>query len=828
VTPSKAPPLRRLAFPLGAVCEDFAKDLRYGVRMLRQSPAFTTTAVLTLALGIGASAAVFSIVDAVILHPFAYSDPDRLVAVHDVYISKGLSAKVTPGNYFDYKTQSTSFTSLAMDFSAGQNYVINKEPVRLLTENVTANFFPTLGVQPMLGRGFREEDAAGNRSSVAILAYNTWRDSFGSRREIIGQTIRSDDQVFTVIGVMSPSFQAFKNSLAGPALYLPIMDWSGFRQDRRWRFMQVIGRLKSGVSPGQAAGELNRIASRLGAQFPDTNQGWGATVIPLLDDTVDFARPLLYTLFGAVLALVLIACVNIANLLLARAASRQKEMVLRAALGASRGRIVRQLLCESILLAALGGALGVLLAYWSAGLIISILPGDLPNGANVSLNGKTLIVVCAAVLLAGIGSGLAPALQASRQDFGQFLKDRGRGLGNAKRGGLLRNLFVITQISLAIILLVSAGLLVRSFVGFHSVDRGYQSKDLYRTPIGLFDKKYSDPTQQIVFVDQVLEKVSHLHGVRSAAFSVNALDFQGTAGFQVFGQPVLPAGSSLQTRWQIVTPDYFKTLGIRLLRGRLFTEHDTSGTTPVILINDAMARRFFPNINPIGQRLKVSFDNGWPAEWKQIIGIVNTVRFEAEDTGNSSFETVYFPYRQFPVSLLALGISMQPGVPLDIHAVSRAVHSVDPGVPLTVMFGHVLDVRGTPGIRRLSMLFSTAFACAALLLAAIGIYGVMAYTVSQRTGEIGVRMALGAQRSDVLRLVLNSGTRMILVGILFGLLGAVASTRLLETLLFNIDARDFSTFAGIAATVSLVAFIACLVPALRATRVNPVVALRAE
>ncbi len=801
------------------------QDLRYGLRLLRKSPGFTATAMLTLALGIGACAAVFSVVNAVVLHPFAYPKVDRLMDVHNVFTSNGIQDNVTPGNFVDYRQQSTSFADLAANHSSGENFIIGKEPMRLYTEYVTANFFSTLGARPFLGRDFRPDEEIRGKGNVAILGYNLWRNYFVGRPDVIGQTILMDDKVATIIGVMPPDFQTFANRNYGPALYMPMTDWGSLRQERSRHSLQVIGRLKDNVTQAQAARELSLIAGHLSQQYPDTDKGWGVSIIPLLDDTIDLERPLLFTLLGAVGFLLLIACANIANLLLARAASRQKEIVVRTALGASRGRIVRQLLCESMLLASCGGVLGVLLAHWSTRLITSILPPDLVGSANIAVDSQTLIFTCVVVLLTGIGCGLAPALQAARVDLNHALKDSGRGTSAGKHGLRLRSVFVISEISLALILLMSAGLLVRSFLAFENMDRGYQGRDVFGTPMLLTQNKFDVLQNRINFVDQVLEKISHLHGVSSAVFTNNG-DPIGV--FEIAGQPAAAPRFGPSARYQIVTPEYFKTMGIPLLRGRAFTAHDAPATPLVILIDQGLAKRFFSDKNPMGQRINLPLTDGAPAEWREVVGVVGTVRFE-NDNYYGVQDRVYIPYNQYPTRDLFLIVRTTPGTPLNIRAISSAVHSVEADVPLTAMFGNDPSGQGgTPGIRRLSMLLSTVFSAIALLLAAIGIYGVMAYNVAQRTGEIGVRMALGAQRSDVLQLVMTSGARMICLGILFGLAGALASARLLGTLLFNVGAYDPVTFGGVTLAISFVGFLACLLPSLRATKVNPMVALRAE
>jgi len=810
-------------------------DLKFAFRQFAKNPGFTIAVVLILTLGIGASTVAFSVVNSAVLHPFSYPNLVQLMVVHSEWIPGRYLGRASPGDYVDFNRESTAFASLAADTSLGHNYIIGKEPIRLYTEHVTANFFSTLGVRPILGRDFRPEEEVAGRGNVVILSYNLWQEKFGGRADAIGQNILAEDQVTTVIGVMPRDFQVYSSPIYGPAIYTPISDWPMLRQNRFRHNFQIIGRLKPGATIAQAQSEASVIASRLARQYPDTDKDWGASIVPLLDDTVEFARPLLYTLLGAVGLLLLISCVNIANLLLARAASRQKEIVIRSALGAGRGRIVRQLLSECLLLALAGGAGGVLLAHWGVGLVGALLPADLPAGSGLSINGPTLAFTSAVVVLTGLGFGLAPALQGARVDLNHVLKDAGRGSGETGRGRRLRRLFVVSEISLALILLVGAGLLVRSFIAFESVDRGYQTDNLYVTPIALDQKKYDDPQNRINFVDRVVENFSHVHGISSAAFANGAMEGGGfTRGFQIAGRPPAPAGALPFGQTQAVSPEYFKTLGIPFLHGRLFNARDNAAGPPVVLINQALAQRYFPNQNPVGQRLEVFFDPGdLSAASKapglsEIVGVVGNARFDFDDMAAPPFPRLYLPYAQFPDKSLALGVRTDPGVPLDLRAVSAAVHAVESEAPLTSMFGHGPNNRGTPGIRRLSMIFSALFSAVALLLAAVGIYAVMAYNVAQRTGEIGIRMALGAQRGDVLRLVMGGGARLICLGILVGLAGALATGRLIGSLLFNVQPYDLLTFGGITLIVSFVGFVACLLPSLRATKVDPLTALRGE
>ena len=805
--------------------EHLLQDLRYAVRQLRKNPGFTAVSLLTLALGIGACTVVFSVVYLAVLHPLAYPHPEQLVAIHEVLPPKFPRGSVSPPAFLEFQKQATVFSGLAACLNYSQNVTGGDEPFRAYTSHVTANYLSVLGVQPMLGRDFRADEDKPNAPGVVILRYNVWQSYFGGRPDAIGRAITiNGTQAATVIGVLPPEFHPEINA---PAMYSLGAFPSQAAANYKTRFLSVTGRLQPGRTLTQAQTELEVIARRLGQQYPDSNKDWGVQVNSLTEETVEFARPLLYTLLGSVGFLLLIACVNIANLLLARATSRQKEIVLRTALGASRGRIVRQLLGESLLLAALGGVLGVGLAHASLKLILSLAPVDLPRITEISVNGVALAFSCGLVLLTGFGFGLVPALQATRLDLNQVLKDSGRGSGEGRGGLRLRRLLVIAEVALAVVLLVGAGLLAKSFLGMLSLPRGYEPKGLYGTPFGLTQPAFSTAASQLTYFERLQEQLLQVHGVTSAG--ILSPWGQGGRPFEVAGEPPLPPANQPVADIATASKEAMTAFGMPLLRGRAFGAEDTPTSTPVILINQEMARLHFSGKDPIGQRINViTYQNGQiqPAVWREIVGVVGNTRsiFSQFDPFHPQ---IFLPFTQFPTNGGYLYVRMAPGTPIDLHALSVAVHAVNKDVPFSMMW----EMTGPPnagmvGMRRLSMFLSTGFSFLALMLAAIGIYGVMAYHVAQRTGEIGIRMALGAQRGDVLRMILTSGAWLVGIGLVIGLAASLAMARVLAAQLYHLSPYDPFVFCIIPLVLIGVAFLACWLPARRASRVDPLVALR--
>ena len=803
---------RRLAW-----IENFWQDLRFGVRVLRRQLGFTTVAVLTLALGIGATTAIFSVVDCVLLRPLAYPRAHELLLMAETS-TKFPSAGLSAGAYLTWQRETTVFTRLAAWTYGPYNLTGEGEPRRVFAQRVTAGYFGTLSLPPELGRDFRQEEETAGHDNVVILSHGLWQDQFGSRASVIGQSIRLDERSFTVIGVMPDRFVFDRHA----DLYTPHVFTAREQADFAERSLLAVGRLKPGATPTQAREELEILARRLARKSPVTNKGWGILLLPLLDATVSGAKPLLLMLLGAVGFLLLIACVNVANLLLSRATTRQRELAVRVALGASRGRIIRQLLCESLLIAALGGLLGLAVGYGGMALLLAFSPDGLPRVAEISMDGRVLAFACILALGTGLGFGLIPALEATRREAVETLKDGGYGLSDGRRRQRLRSGLVALEIALALILLTGAGLLGRSFIRLQQVDPGFQSNGVFMTNIALIAQKYPSDPLRAAFVDQAVARLAALPGIQAAAFTNHTLPTMGMPRtfFTISGrapEPMeLPPGF-----YYVVTPGYFDVLGIPLVRGRRLTAQDTMGAPRVVLINAEMARLHFPDTDPIGQHLSVG--NG-PEVWREIVGIVGDVL--QGGPGQPKRAQIYESFTQAPAASTSVVVrTTLPANELS-YAASKAIHAIDPDIPLPLMYPTVGALnRGLAAVQFSLFLFSV-FAVTALFLAAIGVYGVMTYAVSQRTGEIGVRMALGAQPRDVLRLILRQGARMVGFGLIAGLAGSLAIMHFLADMLYDVSPSDPLTLAVIVVVLSAVAFLACWLPARRATKVEPLVALR--
>jgi putative ABC transport system permease protein len=795
-------------------------DFRLALRRLRQAPGFTAVAVSTLALGIGACTAIFSVVNSVLLRPLAYPESERLVVIRETCLPKFPEFSVAPGNYFDWRAQSTSFEELAALRRSSFNLTGRGEPARVTADAVTVNYFSMLRVRPAIGRDFTEGDIASGRAQIAILTHGFWLRQFGGRPDGLNETVQLDGQTFTIVGVMPPGFQPGGRA----ALFVPV-PYTDDKENHGGHYIRVVGRLKPGVSVEQARSELSLIAERLAKQYPDSNTGWGIKLTPMLESTVGEVRTVLYSLLGAVGFLLLIACANVANLLLARATSRAREIAVRTALGANRTRIVRQLLTESVLLALLGGALGVGLAWWGTKALLSFAPNILPRASEISLDARALGVTCVLALATGIAFGLVPAIQATRINLNETLKESSRGASEGRHRQRLRGMLVVGEVAIALVLLVGAGLLIRSFARLHEVDPGFRPADALAIDLSLPEKKYGDAPKQSAFVDEMLARLAALPGVQSVGAS-HVVPFTGSdyvLGFSIAGRPPDALGQEPSTNYYAATPDYFRAMGIPLLRGRFFDERDRAGAPRVAIINESMAKQYFPGEDPIGQRINVT--NG-PETWREIVGIVGDTKHYRLD-GETTLQT-YEPFAQQPFDFLTV-VVRTAGPAADLPAAIRtAIFSVDADQPIAGVRPLSALLANSIARQRFAMLLFAVFSGIALLLSAIGIYGVMAYSVTQRTGEIGIRMALGAQRRDVLRLILLQGGRLVGLGLAVGIAGSLVLTRFLAAMLFGVTAHDPLTFAAIALLLACVAALACLVPARRATKVDPLIALRAE
>ncbi|HZF40261.1 MAG TPA: ABC transporter permease [Blastocatellia bacterium] len=807
----------------GGWLETFWQDLRFGARMLLKQPGFTLIAVVTLALGIGANTAIFSIVDAVLLRPFPYNAPERLVMLQErVSVGGGFSPSYP--NFVDWRAQNKVFASMAavrMDESF--NLTGAGEPERLLGRLVSAEFLSTLGVKPLVGRDFLVEEDSPGATPTVILSYGFWQRRFGADPNILGRHLTLNNQSYTVVGITPSDFQFG----AEADVTVPIgLQAERFRARGADPGADVVARLKGNASQQQAETELNLIAARLEQQYPESNKGRRMRVTPLHESFVGDVRQPLLILLGAVALVLLIACANVANLLLVRSSARRREMAVRVALGADRWRIIRQLLTECVLLAALGAALGILLALWGTSFIAFQLPDGIPRLQEAKVDAPVLGFTLAVSLLTGLLFGLAPALQASRPNLTEGLKEGEQG--SSRRRQRLRSLLIIGEVALTLTLLVGAGLLIQSFRRVLQVDPGFKAQNLLTMQVSVNNP---DGQQVANFFEQLQQKVRRLPGVKSVAVS-DGLPFGRDANHPAFiieGRPI-PDKKPNGQRYA-VSPDYFQTMGIELLRGRVFTPQDTRNSQLVIVIDEALARQYFPNEDPIGKRLR----HGPTTPSIEIVGVVRHVEPYSLDRQGLGPAQFYTNFNQISLQQL-------PNTVRHINLLTRT--EVEPSSLTSAVRGQVVALNKDQSVsnvrtmeqilaqsvatRRFSMLLLTVFAVAALALASLGIYGLMSYAVTQRTREIGMRMALGAQSGDVLKLVIGQGMMLALAGVALGLVASVALTRTMKNLLFGVSATDSVTLVAIALLLTVVALLACWIPARRATKVDPLIALRSD
>jgi putative ABC transport system permease protein len=809
---------------------DLWQDIRYGARMLLKQPGFTLVATLTLALGIGANTAIFSVVDTVLLRPLPFQEAERLMMLRGVDTRKGDGpGNISYPNFVDWRAQSGSFERLAAFRHRNFTLTGGGEPARLNGAVASAELFTLLGVSPSLGRSFRaEEDNAG--ASVVILSHGLWRRRFNSDPQVIGRNITLDDRSLTVVGVTPADFQ-FPIAAEPADLWTTIAyDATGdnpMTAQRGLGYLRAIGRLKPGVNLTQAQAEIDGIARRLERQYPDSNAHQGARLVPAREHLVGEVRRPLLVLFGAVGCVLLIACANVANLLLARATARRREIALRAAMGASRGRVVRQLLTESVMLALAGSVCGWVLAWGCLESLLSLSPENIPRLQDIRLDGRVFGFTLLVSLLTGVIFGLAPALQAAKTELTETLKEGGHS-GGVARGARLRGALMVAEVAIAFVLTVGAGLLLNSFWRLSQVNPGFDPRQTLAFRLSLPESKYSG-SQAVAFFERLQARLQNLPGVRSASVSFGLPFGRGSIGtdLDIEGRP-FASGDRPHIDCQIVLPDYFRTLGIRLIKGRDFNARDDLNARPVAIINETLARRFFPNEDPIGKRLRPDIAAG-PGDvpMREIIGVVGDVRYRSL-TADVPPE-VYLPYPQIPI---AAGMRVALRTDADprslISAARTEVHALDKELPLFEVKTLNEYVGGAVAHPRFNALLLLLFAGVALLLTAAGLYGVISYSVTRRTREIGIRMALGAQTHDMLRLVVKQGMTMTLIGEVIGLGGALALTRLLKTLLFGVSAADPLTFSIIVLLLTIVTFVACWLPARRATKVDPMVALRCD
>ncbi len=808
--------------------ESLIQDLRYGWRALVKQPGFTLIAVLTLALGIGANTAIFSVVNAALLRPLPFADPDRLMMIWSKNEQRGLLQNdVSEAGYLDWKDRSRVFEEIAAWGPYGFNITGEAEPEKATSVVVTPNLFKTLGVNAAFGRTFLPEDATPGRNKVLLLSHGLWRRRYGQDPQLVGRTLMLDGSSYTVVGVMPPEFR-FPNGQVD--IWAPLDLTPDASSRNPW--LKVVGRLKAGATVAQARSDMDAIAGQLAQAFPETNAGWSIGLAPLHELAVKDARLALLLLLAAVGLVLLIACVNVANLFLSRVEARQKEMAIRAALGAGRGRIVRLLLAESGSLSLAGGALGLLLAFLGLDVLVAFLPADPSLGPDdlgllqldkIRLDRQVLGFTFLLSLLTGMISGLAPAYQAARPDLNHWLKEGGRTSGGSSRPRL-RGALVVAEVALTLVLLVGAGLLIRSFARLMDVEPGFKAENLLTFRISPASK-YRRLPERLAFYQQLIGRLSVLPGVESVGASTT-LPFTGTdlgGSLSIEGRPAPGGGENPTARFHSVTQDYFATMAIPLLAGRLFLEQDTGESQAVTVINETLARRYWPGENPIGRRLKNRFGGD---KLLEVVGIVRDTQQMGLDSGVKP--EIYVPYTQRPWSFMTFAIRSS-GDPLSLAgAVRSQLSAVDKDVPIYSIATMEQRMSDSVSQRRFNMVLLGLFAAVALALAVVGIYGVMSYTVTQRTHEIGIRTALGARPGDVMKLVIGRGMALALTGVGIGLTASFALTRLMNNLLFGVSASDPLTFALIALTLTGVAFLACLVPARRATKVDPIVALRQE
>jgi putative ABC transport system permease protein len=812
--------------------ETFWQDIRYGIRMLLKAPSLSIVATIALALGIGANTAIFSVVNAVLLRPLPFANSDQLMMVWETDPTRGqVRGSASYPNFADWREQNHVFEHLATYYNNDFILTGRGESTRLQGAVVNADLFPLLGVAPAIGRGFLPtEDKPGSGGRVVLLSQALFQKRFNSDPNVVNQSIVLNGKNHTIVGVMPDAFQ-FPIQNEPVELWTTVaMDMEGkdpITNERGAHYMNVIGRLKPGVSKEQAQAEMTAIGARLEQQYPDKNLHKTVTIEPTLEALVGSIRPALLILLGAVACVLLIACANVANLLLARAMMRHKEMAIRSALGASRMRVVRQLLTESLLLSLTGGLLGLLLAVWWSDLLIALGKQNIPRALQVGLDWRVLGFTLLVSVLTGVIFGLVPALHSSKTELTESLKEGGRSSSDGARRNRIRGTLVVSELAIAVVLLVGSGLLIQSLWRLRQVSPGFDSQNLLTFVVGIPEVKY--PTEkQAQFYQDLLARIETLPAVTSAS-SVVPLPLSGDLyriSFETEGRPV-PKGEQPSADFFAVEEDYFKTLGVSMLKGRDFNVHDGAKDLPVVIVNQTFAQKYFPNEDPIGKRIRpgISTTVTEPV-MREIVGVVSDVR---NRNLSSELRPGYFmPMSQIPFNQMAVIVRTKNDPHSLITAVQNEVHSMDPEVPVFNVKTMDEHIAATVAAPRFNTTLLVIFAAVALVLTIVGLYGVMSYSVAQRTNEIGIRMALGARVTDVLGLVFKQGLTLVLIGEAIGLVGAFALTRLIRGMLFGVAPNDFMTFAAVALMLAVVALLATLIPARRAAKVDPLVALRYE
>jgi len=810
------------------------QDFRFALRQLRKSPGFAAVALITLALGIGANTAIFSVVNAVLLRPLGFKDPNRLVRVWHVPPPKSFPGMTrfaaSAANYVDWEKQNQTFDHMAIMSYRGFDLTGGDKPEQVDASAVSSDFFTTLGVPPMLGRTLLPEENQPGQSHVVVLSHRLWQERFGANRDIVGHDISLDGTSYLVAGVMPASFRFPEFA----QMWTPMAWTDQERAVRGEHHYMVIARLKPGAALKQAQADMNTISARLEQAYPEDDKGWGAVVVPLHDDLVADVRPALLVLLGAVAFVLLIACVNVANLALAKTFGRQKEIAIRTALGATPARVLRQILTETVVLALAGGALGLGFAHFGVRLIVAFLADKLPPAMDVALDSQVLIFTAVISVFTGIIAGVLPALRLTRRDVNDALK---QGLGRtdaASTGHRTRSVLVVSEVALSLMLLIGAGLMIRSFRRLQAVNPGFDSRGVLTMTAMVSRAKFATPLQQISFFERVLQRVRALPGVEAAGV-IDDLPLSDQGSHQpiaVEGRPPLPMSEQPEVDVRVASAGYRSALHIPVLRGRDINDSDVVGRPAIVVISESMAEQFWPGEDPLGKRLTLTF---FPDPVREVVGVVGDVKIDSLDQSRPG-AMLYFPLDQmsvpanggwgsFPMSLVVRSSSGSAGM---VSAVSSAVHDVDRDIPVRDVLSMDELVSNSVSQQRFSMLLLGAFAGLALLLAVVGIYSVLSYSVKRSVREIGIRVALGARLGDVLRTVVYEGMKPTLIGVALGTVGALALGRVLSGMIYGVKPTDPVTFVAVALLLATVAFMASVVPAYRATKVDPTVALRYE
>ena len=810
--------------------DDVLHDIRYALRLCLRTPGFTMIAVLALALGIGANTAIFTIVNAVLLEPLPFRDPGRLVVLWETNARRGGRPNtIAPANFLRWRERATAFERMAPFYDYRINLTGSGEPEELIGMDVTPDFFPTLGVAPIVGRIFADEEGPEGHDAVAILSYGLWQRRFAGDAGVVGRTVQLNGRPVTIVGVMPPDTRLFikRWSLTGkPAeLWMPFAFTAASRQPRG-RYMSAIARLKPDVPLGEAQAQMTTIASGLTKEFPEFDTGWGALLTPLHREISGDLRPALLVLTGAVAFVLLIACANVANLLLARGATRQREIAIRTALGAGRARVIRQLLTESLVLCVLGGGLGLLVAQWGLDALLAISPPELAGLGSVSLSYPVLLFTATVSLATAIVCGFAPAFEGSRSRVQEALKDGSRQIGAGVRHRRIRQAFVVAEIALAVVLLVGAGLMLRSFGSLRGVNPGFDARNVLTARLTIPARRYPDESRRIQFFANLVSRVSALPGVESAG-AVSYLPLAGPGagtGFTIVGQPPALPGQGPSTDVSVCDNGYFRAMKIPLLTGRFFSERELREKSNVVIVNESLARKYFPGEQPLGKSLVIAMND--PQVPTEIIGVVADLKFS--DFATEARPMTFWPHPQLAYSAMTLTIRTASDPASFGPLVEREVRGLDKDQPVADVRTMDQWVARSLSQARFSSTLLTVFAALALTLAAIGIYGVMSYAVSQRTPEIGIRLALGAEASDILGMIVGNAVRLAAIGLAIGVVLSLALSRTLTSLLYETAGTDPVTFAAVVGVLGGVAIAASYFPARRASKIPPVEALRAQ